>query len=108
MACGLPAVATSSGGPVETLRENNVEYGILVDPLETEDIARGIKRALFSGSDFWEEMSSRGIDRVTEKYTWRSAAEGYLSQIKEKIKYGYPEPEIPEYLFTGIDVPFIE
>jgi sucrose-phosphate synthase len=108
MACGLPAVATSSGGPVETLRENNVEYGILVDPLETEDIARGIKRALFSGSDFWEEMSSRGIDRVTEKYTWKSAAEGYLNQIMEKIKYGHPEPEIPDYLFTGIDVPFID
>ncbi len=108
MACGLPAVATSCGGPVETLRENNVEYGILVDPLETEDIARGIKRALFSGSDFWEEMSSRGIDRVTEKYTWKSAAEGYLNQIMKKIKYGHPEPEIPDYLFTGIDVPFID
>ncbi|MBN2252933.1 MAG: glycosyltransferase [Kosmotogaceae bacterium] len=108
MACGLPTVATSSGGPAETLRENNVEYGILVDPLETEDIARGIKRVLFGGSDFWEEISSRGIDRVTEKYTWKSAAEGYLNQIKEKIKYGYPEPEIPEYFFTGIDVPFIE
>ena len=108
MACGLPAVATSNGGPTESMRENNVEYGVLVDPLETDDIARGLKRVLFTSEDFWNELSSRGIDRVTEKYTWRSTAEGYLNQIKEKIRSEYPEPEIPDYLYSGDDIPFIE
>ncbi|RAM59890.1 sucrose-phosphate synthase [Mesotoga sp. SC_4PWA21] len=108
MACGLPAVATSSGGPTESMRENNVEYGVLVDPLETDDIARGLKRVLFTSEDFWNELSSRGIDRVTEKYTWRSTAEGYLNQIKEKIRCEYPEPEIPDYLYSGDAIPFIE
>ncbi len=108
MACGLPAVATSNGGPTESMRENNVEYGVLVDPLETDDITRGLKRVLFTSEDFWNELSSRGIDRVTEKYTWRSTAEGYLNQIKEKIRSEYPEPEIPDYLYSGDDIPFIE
>jgi len=90
------------------MRENNVEYGVLVDPLETDDIARGLKRVLFTSEDFWNELSSRGIDRVTEKYTWRSTAEGYLNQIKEKIRCEYPEPEIPDYLYSGDAIPFIE
>jgi sucrose-phosphate synthase len=108
MACGLPVVATSNGGPAESLREDNIEYGVLVDPLETNDIVRGLKKALFSSPSFWEELSSRGVDRVTEKYTWRSSAENYLNVIKEKIKGEYPEPEIPECLYSGDGLPFIE
>ncbi|TEU18836.1 MAG: glycosyltransferase family 1 protein, partial [Anaerolineales bacterium] len=44
MAAGLPAVVTKFGGPSESLREGDEEYGILVDPNDPEEVSA----ALFS------------------------------------------------------------
>src|SRR5829696_3579054 len=42
MAAGLPAVVTKNGGPSESLREGDQEYGILVDPTDPEDVGAGL------------------------------------------------------------------
>jgi sucrose-phosphate synthase len=79
-ATGLPLVVTANGGPSESLRSGRVECGILIDPADLDDIARGLMRVL-DDRDTWLTFSKRGRQRVKERYTWERTAEGYLNQI---------------------------
>jgi len=83
-AAGLPVVVTQNGGPSESLREGDTEYGILVDPSDPEDIALGLERVL-ENEDSWETFSRRGRQRVLDRYTWERTAEGYLDVIEEIV-----------------------
>ncbi len=74
-ACGLAVVATKNGGPSEIFVD---EAGVLVDPADTQDIARGLLEALENQQGYAE----RGRSRVAEKYTWRATAAGYLKVIE--------------------------
>ena len=74
-ACGLAVVATRNGGPSEIFVD---EAGVLVDPTDVEDIARGLLEAL----EHYERFAERGRDRVAEKYTWHATAAGYLEVIE--------------------------
>lgn len=108
MACGLPVVVTSNGGPSESLRENGTEYGVLIDPLEEQDIARGLKKLILGGQEIWNRFSERARERVLSKYTWDATAKGYIETIKEKMSGSFREPKIPDYIYTARDIPFIE
>ncbi|HIQ02092.1 MAG TPA: glycosyltransferase family 1 protein [Anaerolineales bacterium] len=81
-AAGLPVVVTRNGGPSESLREGGVEYGVLVDPADPADIARGLER-LLTDRTTWAEFARRGRQRVLARYTWERTAEEYLAIIKE-------------------------
>ena len=105
MAAGLPAVVTKNGGPSESLREGDEEYGILVDPSDPEEIAAGLY-ALTSNPERWRRYAEAGYGRVLAQYTWERTAEGYLEAIEgrgrtEENKDGFPTPalrvEIPAY-----------
>ncbi len=74
-ACGLAVVATRNGGPSEIFVD---EAGVLVDPADIEDIARGLLEAL----ENYEGYAERGRRRVTEKYTWQATAAGYLEVLQ--------------------------
>lgn len=74
-ACGLACVATMNGGPSEIFADGS---GILVDPFDQDDIARGLLEALKRS----EELSARARQRVVTTYTWRNTATGYLSVIE--------------------------
>ena len=74
-ACGLAVVATKNGGPSEIFLE---EAGVLVDPADTQDIARGLLEAL----ENHEGYSAARPPCVAEKYTWRATASGYLEVIE--------------------------
>ncbi|HDH25403.1 MAG TPA: glycosyltransferase [Actinobacteria bacterium] len=43
---GLPVVVTRNGRPVESLRDEHTQYGILVVPSDPNDVASGLLRAL--------------------------------------------------------------
>jgi sucrose-phosphate synthase len=83
-AAGLPVVVTQNGGPSESLRDDDYEYAVLVDPSDPDDIARGLLRVL-SDPDNWHTFAQRGRQRVLDRYTWERTAEGYLALIQEII-----------------------
>jgi len=78
MSTGLPAVVTKYGGPSEVLEENSEKYGVLIDPFDIDDIAKGIIE-VFKNYDFYQKQ---GMKRVLEKYTWKTTAKKYVSAIK--------------------------
>ena len=80
MAAGLPAVVTKFGGPSESMREDDEEFGILVDPTDPEDVGAGL-HALTSSPEIWERYARAGYGRVLARYTWEKTAEGYLEAI---------------------------
>ena len=79
---GLPVVATKNGGPSESLRQGNKEYGVLVDPEDSADIARGLER-LLCDADEWEYFAQAGQQRVLNMYSWESTAENYLNLLEQ-------------------------
>jgi sucrose-phosphate synthase len=79
---GLPVVATKNGGPSESFRQGNKEYGVLVDPEDPADIARGLERLLCDAQE-WEYFAQAGQQRVLKKYTWESTAENYLTLLEQ-------------------------
>jgi len=81
-AAGLPVVVTQNGGPSESLREGGTEYGVLVDPADPGDIARGLERVL-GDEETWEMFARRGRQRVLDRYTWERTARHYLELIEE-------------------------
>ena len=78
-ACGLACVATRNGGPSEIFADGS---GILVDPFDSGDIARGLLQALAEHAD----LSDRARRRVSAAYTWRKTAQGYVSVIEDGVK----------------------
>ena len=85
MSCGLPAVVTQNGGPSESMLEDGREFGVLVDPSDPANIARGLLRAVES-PESWQKLHQAGIERVVSKYTWERTAEGYLNVIEAIVK----------------------
>ncbi|MGC9357925.1 MAG: glycosyltransferase, partial [Anaerolineae bacterium] len=94
-AAGLPVVVTQNGGPSESLVEGDVEYGVLVDPGDPGDIARGLKRVL-SDEETWRQFAQRGRQRVLDRYTWERTARGYLDKIEGIV--ADPEARRPDEL----------
>lgn len=98
-ACGLVCVATNNGGPTEIFEDGS---GILVDPFDVDDIARGLKEAL----DRQEELAGRGRAHVLDTYTWEKTAARYLAIIREGIRtepaecVAVPEPDASERIET--------
>jgi sucrose-phosphate synthase len=78
-ACGLACVATRNGGPSEIFADGS---GVLVDPFDSGDIARGLLQALAEHGD----LSARARRRVSTLYTWHKTAQGYLSIIEQGIQ----------------------
>ncbi len=103
MSCGLPAVVTQNGGPSESMREGDQEFGVLVDPADPEDIAQGLLRAVGS-PESWQQYHAAGMERVLTRYTWERTAEGYLAVIDTMLRgpahrAGLP---IPDYFSSPV------
>lgn len=104
MSCGLPAVVTRNGGPAESMvdEQSGREFGVLVDPADPQDIARGLLKALDS-PEAWQTYHQAGIERVMTRYTWERTAAGYLAVIRQILsatEAGPPGLPVPAY-FSG-------
>lgn len=76
MACGVPVVVSSAGSLPEVVGE----AGVIVDPYSSDDIARGIKRAL----EQRRELVRKGREQA-KKFSWAKTAQKTL-KVLEKIK----------------------
>ncbi|WP_346237718.1 HAD-IIB family hydrolase [Niabella insulamsoli] len=89
-ACGLPIVASPTGGPKEIV--GNAQNGLLVDVEDTEAIAAALKK-IISDQNLWEKYSANGIKAGSESYAWNKHAETYMEtveQIFNKKSKGHP------------------
>lgn len=77
MSSGLPVVVTRNGGPSESLREGDREFGVLVDPRNPADIAAGLLR-IVGDPQAWAQFQKAGLERVMTQFTWARTASGYL------------------------------
>ncbi len=84
MACGLPVVVTKLGGPSESLREGDEEFGLLVDPTLPEEVGAALY-SLVASKDRWDFFAEAGYQRVLSRYTWQRTAEGYLRLIRHFV-----------------------
>lgn len=75
-ACGLAVVATKNGGPTEIFADGS---GVLVDPFDSDDIARGLLQCLDNSEDYRQRV----LQRVLSTYTWDKTAKRYLAVIEE-------------------------
>lgn len=82
-ACGLPVIASPTGGPKEILE--NCDNGILVDVEDPEAIAAALKK-IISDQVLWEKYSANGIRQVNQLYSWSAHANKYLEVIESLFK----------------------
>ncbi|GAA6623355.1 glycosyltransferase [Scytonema sp. NUACC26] len=92
-AAGLPVVATQNGGPSESLQQGDREYGVLVDPEDPADIARGLERLLCDPQE-WEHFAVVGQRRVRRNYTWDTTAQNYLTLIEQIVSSPKAKPQV--------------
>ena len=82
-ASGLPIVATHDGGPRDII--DNCRSGILVDPIQTKDIARAVTEIIAQNHQ-WDKFSKNGIMNTRKHYTWQSHAGKYIAEIKRLLE----------------------
>ncbi len=82
-ATGLPVVATEDGGPNDIIK--NCRNGLLIDPLDSEAIAKAICAVLLLEGQ-WQQYSLNGVDGVREHYSWAGHAKAYLEMIRPIVE----------------------
>ncbi len=79
-ACGLPVIASPTGGPKEILESS--DNGILVDVENPAEIAAALKR-IISDHHLWERYSANGIVAANNQYSWTAHVEKYIKLINQ-------------------------
>jgi sucrose synthase len=75
MACGTPVVVTCFGGPAEIVVDG--KSGFVVNPNDHQAFGDALNR-IVSDSQLWQQLSTGGIQRVNEAFTWNRHAEKVL------------------------------
>lgn len=83
-ACGLPVIASPTGGPKEILEQCN--NGLLIDVEKPQAIAEAVKK-IIADQGMWEKYSGNGIVGTNQLYSWTSFAEKYVEVIRELFKH---------------------
>jgi sucrose-phosphate synthase len=74
-ACGLPVVASPTGGPKEII--SNCENGLLVNVDDPSTIAEALKK-IIAYQNVWDKYSSNGIHATNEHYSWTAHTNKYI------------------------------
>lgn len=82
-ACGLPVVASPTGGPKEILED--CENGLLVDVEDPAAIADALKK-IIADQALWEKYSANGIREVNKLYSWTAHTNKYIEIIDNLFK----------------------
>lgn len=82
-ACGLPVVASPTGGPKEII--TRCENGLLVDVDDPKAIADALKK-IIADQTLWEKYSANGIVAVNQLYSWTAHANRYIEIIQNLFK----------------------
>lgn len=82
MACGAPVIASNTSSIPEVVGD----AGLLVDPLDPDDISRGMERVA-SSAKLRDELREKGLKRAS-RYTWDRVAEQVLELYEEVLKGG--------------------
>jgi sucrose synthase len=80
MVSGLPTFGTQFGGPLEIIQDG--VNGFYINPTHLEETAQKILEFVErceENSNYWYEISTRGIDRVYSTYTWKIHTNKLLS-----------------------------
>ncbi len=110
-ACGLPLIATNDGGPNGII--GDCKNGILIDPLNIEEIGTAIQKILQDGK-LWNIYSKNGIVNIKKFYSWKAHTRGYLTEVNKLVKRRYFKrnmmreeksrmPTIDRMIITDID-----
>ena len=83
-ATGLPIVATNDGGPRDIIA--NCRNGLLIDPLNGEEIEHALLRML-TEEDQWQEWSANGVSGTREHYSWSNHAKRYLRDVTDILEH---------------------
>ncbi|MBN8668200.1 MAG: HAD-IIB family hydrolase [Chitinophagales bacterium] len=75
--CGLPVIASPTGGPREIIE--SCQNGILTDVEDPVAIAQAIK-SIISDQAKWQLFSDNGVLGVNDLYSWDVHAEKYVQQ----------------------------
>jgi sucrose-phosphate synthase len=86
-ASGLPIVATEDGGPRDIIQ--NCHNGVLIDPLDPQDITNGLRQILMDW-EAWQQRSSAGLKGVREHYSWEAHARAYLDMVRPIVEKTTP------------------
>ena len=82
-ACGLPVVASPTGGPKEILE--HCENGLLVNVDDPIAIADALKK-IIADQVSWEKYSANGIRAVNQLYSWSAHANKYMEIVDNLFK----------------------
>lgn len=82
-ACGLPVIASPTGGPKEILEQ--CDNGILVDVEDPAAIADALKK-IIADQSLWDKYSANGILAANQRYSWTAFADKYVTVINDLFK----------------------
>ena len=82
-ACGLPVVASPTGGPKEILE--HCENGLLVDVENPVAIAEALKK-IIADQSLWDKYSANGILATNQLYSWTAHCNKYMDIIEDLFR----------------------
>jgi D-inositol-3-phosphate glycosyltransferase len=83
MACGVPVVASTVGGLIDTVVDG--ETGIHIPPRRPDRIASAL-RMLLSDASLRRRLGQAGVRRARSRYTWDHVAEGTLAAYERALR----------------------
>jgi sucrose-phosphate synthase len=98
--CGLPVIASPTGGPKEIIEQ--CDNGLLIDVENPKEIADALKK-IISDNVVWDKYSTNGIKGSNILYSWEGHVEKYMNLIqgvfeaRQAIKAESPETVQPSF-----------